>query len=388
MTDVSTDPHRSRLTQWWDRISHAVSWTRPTSTEIGVVVKAGLAAGLSWWLASLVTDVTHPVLAPLAALVTVRVSVRASISRAVLRSAAVVLGVLLALAIGDSLRLNGLTVGLLVVASLALAELLLRLPSWAATQMPVSVLVVLAAVSSSQRTSGWWRAVDTLIGAAVGVAVSLAFPASRLVDARQTLNRLTDALADTLDDMGRGLLEPWTTEQTTEWRHDAHVARHRLVAQADEAVGDGREAARWNHRDRRHITELTHYEELMPRAERTAVGVSAIARTLDEFAHGSDEPHRPMTRMSALLGALAGAVRAVGHDVLDEAEEPHTSAALEEVRRRRDDCTQAAVRRAQLALRNDEDAPDQYAGDEWLGYAAVLVHVDRIVRDLTDPLPE
>ncbi len=353
-----------------------------------MVVKAGLAAGLSWWLASLVTDVANPVLAPLAALVTVRVSVRASISRAVLRSAAVVLGVLLALALGDSLRLNGLTVGLLVVASLALAELLLRLPTWAATQMPISVLVVLAAVSSSQRTSGWWRAVDTLIGAAVGVAVSLAFPASRLVDAWQTLDRLADGLGDTLDAMSDGLLQPWSTDQSAEWRHDAHVARHRLVAQADEAVGDGREAARWNHRDRRHIVELARYEDLMPRAERTAVGVSAIARTLDEFAHMSDEPHRPMRKMSALLGSLVEAVRAVSHDVLDEADEPRAPTALEELGRRRADCTQAAVRRAQLALQRDEGAPDDRAGDDWLGYAAVLVHVDRIVRDLTDPLPK
>ena len=52
------------------------------------------------------------------------------------------------------------------------------MPLWAATQMPVSVLVVLGAVAVTEHSSGWWRAVDTLIGAAVGVAVSLAFPAS------------------------------------------------------------------------------------------------------------------------------------------------------------------------------------------------------------------
>ena len=374
--------------QLWDRIAHTFSWTRPTSTEVGVVIKAGLAAGLAWWLASLVTDVSNPVLAPLTAVVTVRVSVRASVSRAVLRSAAVVLGVLLALAIGDTIRLNGLTVGLLVVVSLAFAELLLRLPTWAATQVPVSVLVVLGAVSASQRTSGWWRAVDTLIGAAVGVAVSLAFPASRLVDARQTLARLADGIGDTLETMSDGLRQPWSTTETTEWRRQAHVTRDRLVRQADEAVGDGREAARWNHRDRRHIEELTRYEDLMPRAERTAVGVSAIARTLDEFAHVSDEPHGPMTRMSALLGALGRAVRAVGHEVLGETDAPESAAALEDLQARRADCDEAAVRRVQLALQHDEGTPEKRAADEWLGYAAVLVHVDRIVGDLTGPLPD
>ena len=370
----------------WDRFTEATSWTPPTSTQIGLVLKAGLAAGLAWAIADLATDIANPVLAPLTALVTVRVSVRASISRAVLRSAAVVLGVLLALAIGDTIRLNGLTVGLLVAASLAIAELLLRMPTWAATQMPVSILVVLGAVSASQPNNGWWRAVDTLIGAAIGVAVSLLFPASRLVDARQTLERLGDNIDECLEEMGRGLEQTWSTDQTSEWRRDAHVTRHRLVAQASEAVGDSREAARWNHRDRRHVEELTRLEELLPRTERAAIGVSAIARTLDEFALQSADPHAPMRRMSALLFALGNAVRTVVRATLDDGFDDERSTAIAVVNERREACSQGAIRRAQLAL-EQEGARDR-TGDEWLGYAALLVHVDRITRDLTAPLPD
>ena len=129
----------------------AVSWTRPTSTEIGTVAKSGLAAGLSWWIARAVTDVPDPVLAPLTAVVVVQVSVRASVRTALQRSAAVVLGVLLALAIGDALELNGLTVALLVAVSLGVAQLVLRLPPSAARQVPISGLVVLSAVAASPR---------------------------------------------------------------------------------------------------------------------------------------------------------------------------------------------------------------------------------------------
>jgi len=348
------------------------------------VLKAGLAAGLAWAIADLVTDIANPVLAPLAALVTVRVSVRASVSRAVVRSTAVVLGVLVALAIGDTIRLNGLTVGLLVAGSLAIAELLLRMPLWAATQMPVSVLVVLGAVAVSEQSSGWWRAVDTLIGAAVGVAVSLAFPASRLIDGRQTLDRLADGIGDSLDTMGHGLEEPWGSDQTAEWRREARVTRERLVPQAAEAVGDGRDAARWNHRDRRHLDELTRLEDLMPRAERSAIGVSAIARTLDEFAQLSSGMHAPMRKMSGLLIALGDAVRAVVHAGLGSPDHniPSTLAIVSD---RREACTSGAVRRAQLAL--EQEGLRDPSGDEWLGYAALLVHVDRIVLDLTGPLP-
>ena len=77
------------------------------------MAKSGLAAGLSWWIAGAVTDVPDPVLGPLTAIVVVQVSVRASVRRALQRSAAVVLGVLIALAIGDALDLNGFTVAVL-----------------------------------------------------------------------------------------------------------------------------------------------------------------------------------------------------------------------------------------------------------------------------------
>ena len=294
---------RDRVRQ---RLTSSVTWTPPTSTEIGVVAKSGLAAGLAWWIADAATGVGNPVLASLSAIVVVQVSVRASVRTALERSAAVVLGVLLALAISDALSLNSITVTLLVAASLGIAELVLRLPRAAARQVPISILVVLAAVSTSDETEGWHRAVDTAIGAAVGVVVSLVLPASRLVDARQTLERLGDNVAGVLEAMGNGLQDTWVTAQTEEWRRQARVARGRLVDQAVEAVGNGRDAARWNVRDRRHIEELTRFEEAMPRLERTAIGVSVISRGLDDHSRMSGTTHPAMPKMGALLIALGG----------------------------------------------------------------------------------
>jgi hypothetical protein len=367
------------------RFANSVSWTAPTSTEIGVVAKAGLAAGLSWWAAQSVTGVSDPVLAPLAALVTVRVSVRSSIQRAILRSVAVVMGVFLALALGDTIGLSAVTVGLLVAASLGVAELVLRLPTWAATQVPISMLVVLAAVGATSETNGWRRAIDTVIGAAVGVVVSLALPASRFVDARQTLDRLGRGMGGALEAMGQGLNEPWSTDQSGDWRRQAHTVRERLVSQAVETIGNGREAARWNHRDRGHIDELGRYEELLPRLERVAIGTSAIARSLDEFARLSGGTHGPMPKVGSLLVALASAVRATVHHALAGSSDAAVVAALAEVRTNREACSPGAARRARLALDHDEDADHDQTAGEWLGFAAVLVHVDRIVSDLSPP---
>ena len=266
-------------------VVHAVSWTPPTSTEIGTVLKSGLAAGISWPIAERVTGVTDPVLAALTALVVVQVSVRASVFNALQRSAAVVLGVVAALALGDALDLDALSVALLVTVSLAVAELVLRLPAAAARQVPVSGLLVLSTAAIDPGSYGGLRALDTVVGAVVGVIVSLVLPASRLVDSRQTLDRLAGSLGDVLEAMGTGLAEPWTPEQTREWRRTARTARERLVDQAVEAVGNGRESARWNVRDRRHTEELGRYEEVLPRLERTAIGVSVISRGLDDYAH-------------------------------------------------------------------------------------------------------
>lgn len=385
MDEVAEHPRRSRLRARWRAIVEAISWTTPTSTEIGVVIKSAIGAGLAWTAATLLTDVPHPVLAPLTAIVIVQVSVRASVLSALQRSAGVVLGVLLAVGVSDTLGLNAVSITGLVAVSLGFAQLVLRLPAPAARQVPISALVVLAAVGAGPDVSAWHRLLDTLIGAAVGVVVSFAFPASRLVDARQTIHRLGSNAAGVLESMGEGLRSEWTVEQTSDWRRRARTTRDRVLRQAVEAVGNSREAARWNIRDRRHVDVLGRYEEVLPRLERTAIGVSVISRGLDDHAHLSGETHRPMRSMGALLDALAEAVRTLVDEVLDPSQTALRSA-LDEVRVRRESCVASAARQARLAMEHDGEDAEPIEG-EWLNYAAMLVQVDRIVDDLSAPLP-
>jgi uncharacterized membrane protein YgaE (UPF0421/DUF939 family) len=350
-----------------------------------VVAKSGVAAGLAWIAAEAITDVSVPVLAPLTAVVVVQVSVRASMRAAIQRSAAVVAGVLLAVAVGDALPLNALTVALVVGSSLATAELVVRLPPQAARQVPVSFLVVLAAIHANDESSSWQRIIDTIVGAAVGVAVSVVLPASRVVDARQTLDRLGGRLGSLLDTMGDGLSRPLTVERTTAWRIEARTVRERMVAQAVEAVGNSREASHWNIRDRRRLAALARYEAAVPRFERTAIGVSVIARGLDDHARIGGSSHEPMPAMGSLLEALADLVRAVRDQVLDDSVEGDIAATSAVVVDRRQRCVQGAQRRAGLAV--DGDMSDRNLEAEWLNYAAMLVQVDRIVVDLNAPLP-
>ncbi len=376
----------SRLRRRWRRVVRSSAWTRPTNSEIATVAKAGLAAGLAWWLARTVTDLPDPILAPLAAVVSVRVSVRASVRTAIQRSVAVVLGVFLALIVGDAIGLNGFTVGVLVAVALGIAEFVLHLPRQAATQVPISILVVLTAVASGQEDYGWRRAVETVLGAAVGVTVSLLLPGSRRRDARESLTRLSFMLEGVLHAIGDGLQTEWSADETVEWRRRAHTARDRFVREAIDAVGDGREAARWNRRDRNHIEELGRYEDAMPYFERTAIGISVIARGLDDRAHDADGTRPALPEIGALLIAVAGAVEAVLRAVLDPETAGAVAQALAEVQECRRQCAPELTRRARTAL--DHEGAEGDRDDEWLSYAALLVQVDRIVSDLSAPLPE
>jgi uncharacterized membrane protein YgaE (UPF0421/DUF939 family) len=374
---------RAPLRRAWRAFVDRTGWTAPSTTEVATIGKAALAASLAWIVATAASHTPDPVLAPLTALIVVRVSTHATIWMAIQRSFAVVLGILVALALGDAIGLNALTVGLLTGASLVVAQLVLRLPRQAANQVPVSVLVVMAALATSRGSYGWDRALNAVIGAGVGAVVSLALPASRLKDVRQTFERLGSTLGEVLQGMGKGVREPWTSKQTEEWRRKGHTARDRLVTNAKDAIGTGRESAQWNIRDRPHVDELSRYENALPRLERAAIGVSSLARGLDDEAQAAAGQELPaMQAMSLLLVALGQFVRAFARDVISDGHGDGVDAALTEVERRREPCARAASRRALGALGEDGGPYVDARAVEWLGYAALLVQIDRIVDDL------
>jgi len=57
------------------------------------------------------------------------------------------------------------------------------------------------------------------------------------------------------------------------------------------------------------------------------------------------------------------------------------------VQERRQRCVEAASRRARLVIEGGEGADPRYVEEEWLGYVAALVQVDRIAADLRAHIP-
>jgi hypothetical protein len=224
-----------------------------------------------------------------------------------------------------------------------------------------------------------------VLGAVVGVVVSFVLPASGVFEARQTVERLSDGITSVLRAMGGGLQTPWSTAQTEDWRRTARTVRERLVSDAVEAVGSSRESVRWNVRDRRHTDAILRYEAAMPRLERAAIGTSVIARGLDDHARLSGTTHAAMRSMGDLFNALAASIDVFAGDVRNGTS-GRLAPALDEVRRSRDRCVESASRRARAAFDGAEVDLGRTEG-EWLGYAALLVQVDRIAADLAAPAP-
>ncbi len=209
------------LRQRWWRVAERAARTRPTHVEVESVLRATLAAAIAWLLAVALTDVAAPVLAPLAALITTRASVHATLRHALERSGAVVLGVLAAVAVGDAIGLNVVSIAILCGGSLALTQLVLRMPQQVATQVPVSLLAVMAAGVAGNTGYAWVRVFDTVLGAAVGVVIALVLPSSRFADARDTIRRLSETLVALLGDLGSALADGWSVDQTLQWRRTA-----------------------------------------------------------------------------------------------------------------------------------------------------------------------
>jgi hypothetical protein len=181
--------------------------------------------------------------------------------------------------------------------------------------------------------------------------------------------------------MGHGVQQKWTADSTEAWEERAQRIRGRLARRAVDAVGSGRRAAHWNYRDRRHLDDLSLYEDIAPRLERVSVSVAEIARDLDRTVARSPGAHEPTPKLGALLMALASAVDAYGGQLHGTEDDTRLLRALEDVRIRRIAGQGGATRRARLAVDGGATAPDSTA-NEWLDYGSILLQGDAIAADL------
>ncbi len=226
----------------------AVLW----SLRITVAAVASYVVGL------LLFPGTQPLLAPLTAMLVVQVTPVSLLASGLDRVVAVVTGVSLAVVFAAVVPLEWWSLGLLIFVSLAIGQAL-RLRA-NLIEVAISGMLVLGVGSLSAESAAWQRIAETLVGAAVGVAVNLLFP-PRIAsgDAARAIDGLADAVtglltraADELADLAGDL----TTGQTTDtgrvgpaartWLDQARRITHEDVPRVGEALRHAEEGRRLN----------------------------------------------------------------------------------------------------------------------------------------------
>ncbi|MEU4690472.1 aromatic acid exporter family protein [Actinoplanes sp. NPDC023714] len=184
--------------------------------------KVTLAAVLAYVAADLLNTTEAPILAPLTAILVVQVTVYQTITESLQRVLSVLAGVLVAVAFAAIVGLSWWSLGAVVAVSLVLGQFLRLGPH--TLEVPISAMLVLAvgAAAASQAAEG--RVYETLIGAAVGIAVNFTIaPPVHVVPAGVAVAGLATRLA--------GFLRALAAELRTGWSR--HVAQNRLTAARD-----------------------------------------------------------------------------------------------------------------------------------------------------------
>lgn len=226
-------------------------------------VKVAVATIGSWFAASWLLSVELPIFAAIAALLVVQPSVNQSMSKAIERTVGVIVGVLLASAIGAIFGENSWIILLAIVAAIFLSWVF-KLAPGAANQVPITAMLVLA-LGTASPDYAVDRILETVMGAVIGLIVNLAIvPPVLLRPAREKIELLTNEIAATLE----GLVEALTTPQSRADRESLMI-RARLLRPmkdaADAAVRAGEESLTLNPRQSAHRTALEDTRQLLTR---------------------------------------------------------------------------------------------------------------------------
>ncbi len=307
------------LTRWRER-----TWTDLLGINRTVLVQAlkiALSASLSWALAQWLFGSPAPIYAPITASFVALITIRASIRDAYERVLGVLVGIFVAIGLGELMGLHAWSIGAIVGVGFLVGKLL-RLEPGAAAQIPITGLLLIGLGQGAGYAET--RILDTLIGAVVAVLVNIVVvPPNRVSQAREAVDQLAQLAVDVLSEMADGIAEPWTRTQADRWLRQSRGNRQ-LVNRAEDEADTAVDSLRL-HPGRRNWTEvLDQVHRALGALRLIGVQVSVLARTLRDTADripAHQEHQLPMPRAAELLRTTAGAVDAFGHALLDDPED-------------------------------------------------------------------
>jgi len=271
------------------------------------------AAVAAFAVAELLFSETVPILAPLTALLVVEINLKDIVTSGLQRVASVTAGVLLAVVFSSIVGLSWWSLGVLIAVSILIGQLLRLGPHM--LEVPISAMLVLAV--GGAEAAAMDRISETLIGAAVGVAVNLLFPpAIRADSAADAVHRFASELSKLLRTAAAELRDPITEQQAQRWMDDARdLSRH--VPRIDKALQDADQSRRLNPRALVVPNTSSTLRADLDGLEHTTVAVRSMFRTILDGVrdHPTADPSRGEDSrlvFAALLGDVAAAVQAFG----------------------------------------------------------------------------
>src|SRR6478672_12312060 len=226
--------HFRSVVQWMTRLTRrAISRVqqRGSNALLRALRLAG-AAVAAYVVAGLLLQEAVPVIAALTALLVVEVTLFDIVTSGVQRVVSVVAGVMLAVWFSSFVEITWWSLGMLVAASIMIGQLLRLGPHL--VEVPISAMLVLGVGGAEGPASD--RIVETLIGAAVGVAVNLLFPpAIRSDTAAKAVQKFAEEIAKLLETAAGEMSDGITVEEASGWLEEARrLNRH--AARIDRAV--------------------------------------------------------------------------------------------------------------------------------------------------------
>ena len=335
------------------------------------------AAAAAYVVADLLLADTVPVIAALTALLVVEATLSAVLLAGVQRVVSVMVGVLLAVAFSSLVGISWWSLGLLVGASIVAGQLLRLGPQL--VEVPISAMLVLAV--GGEHTVASDRVVETIIGAAVGVAVNIVFPPRiRSATAAATVGTFADEITALLGEAAEQLRHRVTSAEADRWLESARrLSRH--VPRMDRALAQAEQSRRLNPRAlaQRNTTDVLRGG--LEALEHSSVAVRSMFRSIADGVRDTGTPEDDSTEavqhaFSTLLAELADAVHAYGDLVRAEVSpatgpaEAAAAAALAALR-------EARVRVIELRTTEHPEQISPWGLDE-----AVLQAVNRILAEL------
>ncbi len=287
---------------------------RRAQPRAAYIARLTLTAVFAYLLALQFAGNKGPVLAPLTALLVIQVSLTHTLRSAARRVLSVVTGVLVAIGLSALVGFTWWSLGLVIVAALAVG-LILRLGD-DLLEVPISAMLILSAVGSTSAASG--RIVETLIGAAAGLAGGLLFAPVRLQPAEEAIDDLSARLASLLRQTAADIADGADPGRSAERLAQARTLGGE-VQRVEIALADSEESLRLNPRARILPQAAIPLRTGLETLEHTAMAIRAISRWVAEASRpGIDSPLRdPAIRdgLAEVLGELAASVEAIGDHV-------------------------------------------------------------------------